>query len=253
MNENEQSVMTRLTKPFRTEEVKWRATMSGLNQEGKPWCRVAPYLDARTLQDRLDDVLGAENWSASYRQSPGQGILCTLRVRINGEWIEKCDAASMTEVEPVKGGISSAYRRACCALGLGRYLYKVGDVYGVVTERGQYKGSAKDKTNNTWVNFRWNPPKLDADTAPEQKPVAKRELPPKPIQKPPAVPPAPAETVRREPTFDDLPMSLKQIFQEVKISPAKAMEMVKRKGHDYAEVERIIRDLLPELNKTAAA
>lgn len=264
MNEKEQGLILRLTAPFRAEEVKWRATMSGLNQKGEPWCMVAPYLDARTIQDRLDSILGAENWTAKYRQGPGSGILCTLSIRINGEWIDKCDAASLTEIEPVKGGISNAFRRASVAWGIGRYLYNIGNAYGYINERGQYKGSAKDKVNNSWVNFRWNPPELEVESSAEPKTTSK-------LARTAAVQPATqAKTTLSSgtmpttgntrnspqplvPTYEELPMSLKQIFQQVKISQAKALDMVRRKNFDYVAVEKLLRELMPDIEKQVAA
>jgi len=250
MKDNENSVLPRLTAPFKPEQVKWRATLSGL-KDGKPWVMVAPYLDARTIQNRLDEILGAMNWSAKYRQGPGSGILCTLSIRINGEWIDKCDAASLTEIEPVKGGISNAFRRASVAWGIGRYLYNVGNLYGFVTEHGQYKASAKNKSTGEWTNFRFQAPKLEGTTQPESKTTTGRDMPPQRNTAP--VPPKREEAARREPTYEELPVSLKQIFEDVKIGKTKALEMCRRKSFDFVEVERIIRDLLPELEKPAAA
>lgn len=266
MNENEKTLMARLTAPFKPEEIKWRATLSGL-KDGKPWVMVAPYLDARTIQNRCDEILGAENWTAKYRQGPGSGILCTLSIRINGEWIDKCDAASLTEIEPVKGGISNAFRRASVAWGIGRYLYNIGNAYGFVNERGQYKGSAKDKVNNSWINFRWNPPKLEVESSAEPKPESK---PAAPVVQPaiqpkiaaafgttsttPTTPVLPQrQSGPREPTYEELPVSLKQIFQQVKISQTKAVDMCRRKGFRYEEVERILRELMPDIEKKVAA
>ena len=255
MNEQEQTLLTRLTAPFSPEAVKWRATMSGLNQKGEPYCLVAPYLDAGALQDRLDSVLGPENWTATYRQGPNEGIMCKLSLRINGEWIHKSDGASVTDIEPVRGAISNSFKRACSVAGIGRYLYQFGNLYGIVTERGIYKGGAKDRTTSVWTNFRWNPPSLpmpkvtDAQTKAE---VTSQQA-PKPSPQPPVIPQPVVEAKKADPSYEGLPKSLKEIFQEVKISPSKAMELVKRKGFNYAEVERILRDLLPELEKPKAA
>lgn len=229
--------------------------MSGLNQKGEPYCLVAPYLDARALQDRLDAVLGPENWTATYKQGPNEGILCKLSLRINGEWIHKSDGASVTDIEPVKGGISNSFRRAAVVWGLGRYLYQFGNLYGIVTERGTYKGGVKDRTTNAWTNFRWNPPSLPQPKIPEVKAKVDIANQPsyKPSSKPPTISQPLAEVKKIDPSYEELPKTLKEIFQEVKISPSKAMELVKRKGFNYEEVERILRDLLPELEKTKAA
>ncbi|MBX3721320.1 MAG: DNA repair protein Rad52 [Turneriella sp.] len=259
MNENEKTPMARLTAPFKPEEIKWRATLSGL-KDGKPWVMVAPYLDARTIQDRLDNVLGADCWTAKYRQGPGSGILCTLSIRINGEWIDKCDAASLTEIEPVKGGISNAFRRASVAWGIGRYLYNIGNAYGFIHERGQYKGSAKDKVNNSWINFRWNPPKLEVESSAKPQNESKPAYQPKPTAAsgttsttPTTLTTSPRVAGTQVPTYEELPMSLKQIFQQVKISQTKALDMVRRKNFDYVAVEKLLRELMPDIEKKVAA
>ena len=51
------------------------------------------------------------------------GFVCTIDIRINGEWVSRSDAAGDTHVEPVKGGASDALKRAAAQWGIGRYLY----------------------------------------------------------------------------------------------------------------------------------
>src|SRR3954465_8717452 len=50
------------------------------------------YVTARTLQNRLDDVIGPENWSADY--IPGEhSVHCKLTIRLpDGQSLTKCDA-----------------------------------------------------------------------------------------------------------------------------------------------------------------
>lgn len=80
------------------------------------------YIDARDVMKRLDDVMGAENWQDKYIPVEG-GFICELSLRIEGEWITKSNGANNTKIEPVKGGISGALKRAAVNWGLGRYLY----------------------------------------------------------------------------------------------------------------------------------
>ena len=51
------------------------------------------------------------------------GFVCTIDIRINGEWVSRSDAAGDTHVEPVKGGASDALKRSAAQWGIGRYLY----------------------------------------------------------------------------------------------------------------------------------
>lgn len=88
------------------------------NKKGKPLA----YIDARHVMDRLDDVVGAENWQDEYSKC-GNVTICKLSIRINGEWITKSDGAPDTNMEGEKGGISDALKRASVKWGVSRYLY----------------------------------------------------------------------------------------------------------------------------------
>jgi hypothetical protein len=71
---------------------------------------------------RLDDVVGMENWQCHYEDLGGR-VICRLSIRVDGEWITKCDGAGDTKIEGEKGGISDALKRAAVLFGVGRYLY----------------------------------------------------------------------------------------------------------------------------------
>jgi hypothetical protein len=72
---------------------------------------------------RLDEVIGMENWKDCYAETASGRLICTLKVRIDGEWIGKTDGAGDTNVEGEKGAISDAFKRAAVKWGIGRYLY----------------------------------------------------------------------------------------------------------------------------------
>lgn len=115
-----------LAAPFDVRELKWRA-------EGKPyqdsktqeWKTLAVvYVDARVVQDRLDEALGPGNWQNHYAAGPNGGVLAGISVRIDGEWITKWDGGENTNFSAVKGGLSDAFKRAAVCWGVGRYLYR---------------------------------------------------------------------------------------------------------------------------------
>ena len=94
------------------------------------------YVQARAIQNRLDEVLGFENWKVSYREIK-EGFLCTLSIRINNEWIEKEDGAGITDYQSIKGGISNAFKRvASSGFGIGRYLYNARDSWYPIKKQG---------------------------------------------------------------------------------------------------------------------
>lgn len=241
-------LLKKLAAPFPESAIKWRAAVSGLNGKGEPFVLAVPYIDARAIQSRLDDVIGAENWMAEYRQGANNGTMCKLSLRIGGEWIAKEDGADLTEIEPIKGGISNAYRRCAVVWGVGRYLYKLSSMYGTIAENGAYKGSARDRSNNSWVNFRWNAPKLPASALPEMnlkvlpgdKPAAENKA---PVKSMPAGKAPQASAAKAEIKIEDVPTSLRELFAELQISDAKGLDLCKRKNYDFAEVERILNDI----------
>ena len=114
-------IYEKLKEKFPEKDLEFRV---GATNSDKTIGLALPYVQARAIQNRLDEVLGFENWKVSYRQIQG-GFLCTLSIRknSNSEWIEKEDGASITDFESVKGGISNSFKRTASIFGIGRYLY----------------------------------------------------------------------------------------------------------------------------------
>ncbi len=108
-----------LMKPFKESELEHKV---GATNKEKTKGLLLTYITARAIQNRLDEVVGIENWRVSYKEIE-EGYIATLEIRIGGEWIAKQDGADKTEFEAIKGGISSALKRAASAWGIGRYLY----------------------------------------------------------------------------------------------------------------------------------
>lgn len=112
-----------LAKPFPATDVRVKPQTVVKGQP--PRALAVFYIDARAVMQRLDDVVGPENWQVEYRPGPAGGVICRLLIRVNGEWIYKENGAENTKVEAVKGGLSDAIRRAAVCWGIGRYLYSV--------------------------------------------------------------------------------------------------------------------------------
>ncbi len=65
------------------------------------------------------------------RYTPAQvgdehGVIASIAIKNpeTGEWVEKQDGSGATDMEPFKGGISGALKRAAVAWGIGRELYR---------------------------------------------------------------------------------------------------------------------------------
>ena len=129
-------MIRRLAEPFPASDIEWK--IQATNQE-KTKALVVPFIDSRAVQYRLDEVAGAGNWHCRYKPwhtverqdkksrervaCPSQ--LCGLYLydAEHGRWIGKWDGAENTEIEPVKGGLSDAFKRAAVLWGIGRYIY----------------------------------------------------------------------------------------------------------------------------------
>ena len=89
----------------------------------------AAYLDARAVMQRLDSVFGVGNWKDAYQLVNGGSVVCTLSVKIDGEWVDKTDVGSPSEQpddgDKLKAAFSDALKRAAIKLGIGRYLYRL--------------------------------------------------------------------------------------------------------------------------------
>jgi hypothetical protein len=153
--------LRRLAAYFTPDELEWRAiTVSKRTGKGL----AAAYITNRAIMERLDEVVGPENWRNEYRPGPGGGVVCGLSIFVDrgegqpGEWVTKWDGADNTDVEAVKGGLSNAMRRAAVQWGVGRYLYELPQQWVPVDDYKQFKVTPR-------VPDRFLPPRADERTA----------------------------------------------------------------------------------------
>ena len=105
-----------LAEPFPPSHVHFRV---GATNQAKDSGIALAFLDSRHVMQRLDDVVGPENWQCRY---PFIGC-CDIGIKIEGEWVWKANGAGETQVEAEKGQYSDAFKRAGAVWGVGRYLY----------------------------------------------------------------------------------------------------------------------------------
>lgn len=157
--------LPRLRDPFAPGDIEWRVQQSG-EKHGKPWARVLAYVTNRAIMERLDEVVGPDSWQNAFKEGPAGGVICGLSVRVvradgTVEWITKWDGAENSDVEPVKGGLSNAMKRAAVQWGIGRYLYDLDEGWARVHDGGRFSAKGKD---GSW--FRWDPPELPSWAVP---------------------------------------------------------------------------------------
>jgi hypothetical protein len=119
-----EAVTTALSAPFDAAQVKFKPAVVSGNR-----ALALAYVDARVIQDRLDDVLGVVGWQDSYRVLPDGSVMCRLRLKIGEQWIAKTDVGGQSEQpdggDRAKAAVSDALKRAAVKFGVGRYLYRL--------------------------------------------------------------------------------------------------------------------------------
>jgi hypothetical protein len=125
-------IKKQLAAPFHSYYVGWKAQATNRD---KTRALAVAYIDARTVMDRLDHVVGPGNWSDTYRLvSAGDGefaIECTLALF----GVSKSDIGTADEDDDgsqaslSKSAYSDALKRAAVKWGIGRYLYRLPKVW----------------------------------------------------------------------------------------------------------------------------
>lgn len=113
-------IFAQLGQQFRKDEVKT------INKGGS----TLPYITARQVMNRLDEVLGPANWWDEYMAFDTY-VVCRLTIELpDGRTITRCDVGGISKTHDAsdaeKTGFSDAFKRAAVKFGIGRYLYNDG-------------------------------------------------------------------------------------------------------------------------------
>jgi hypothetical protein len=153
------AITAALAAPFDAGEVKFKPQAVKNNR-----ALALAYVDARVIQDRLDEVLGVEGWQDEYQLLPDGSVVCKLTLKLGDQWITKMDVGSPSEQpdsgDRLKAAFSDALKRAAVKFGVGRYLYRL------QSQWADYDPVKKQFTR---------PPQLPVFTQPG-RPVPSREL-----------------------------------------------------------------------------
>jgi hypothetical protein len=119
-----EATMQALAAPFAPEAVRFKPAVVTGNR-----ALALAYVDARVIQDRLDNVLGVAGWQDDYECLPDGSVVCRLRLRLGDTWITKVDVGGPSEQpdggDRLKAAFSDALKRAAVKFGVGRYLYRL--------------------------------------------------------------------------------------------------------------------------------
>lgn len=189
--------------PFPVEDIEFRVLRTN---KAKTEGYIAAYVDSRAIQRRLDEVVGWENWQNDFevtqttisKSTTGQNptapnktsneptFVCKLSIysEEKGEWLTKSNGAGSTDIEPVKGGLSNAFKRAASMFGIGRYLYDMKDIKCPIDQGKYIPDNEKYKLEQEYMKFvnKLLAEKKQQPKAEQKKQVAKaasNEAPPK--------------------------------------------------------------------------
>lgn len=152
-------IQAALALPFAPEDLEWRLQQA---YEDRMRGLAVPYVTNRAIQNRLDDVVGPDNWYNDYKpwHSAGkkEAQLCGIAIYFEArkEWITKWDGAEDSDIEPVKGGLSDSMKRAAVQWGVGRVLYSMDTVWVDIEKRGKsyiIKDSERPKLDKAYLGM----------------------------------------------------------------------------------------------------
>ena len=123
----------KLSATFPADRISWRV---GSTNKDKTKGLALAYIDARDVQDRLDEVCGPQNWQNRFSHADSKTI-CEIGIRVDGEWIWKANGAGDTDFEAEKGAISSSFKRAAVMWGIGKYLYDLSNIWVEIEPLGK--------------------------------------------------------------------------------------------------------------------
>lgn len=179
---NARAILSALSAPFPADAISWRV---GSTSKDKSKGMALAYIDSRDVQDRLDAVVGPENWRDEYQEIAGF-VVCKLWIRIDGEWIWKCDGAGKTDVEAEKGMLSDSFKRAAVKWGIGRYLYSLDSPWVAINEFRQIEKGEYGKLRQLLTRNAAGPAPVDSipHEQPKQEPPRQERATPPPTVKP---------------------------------------------------------------------
>lgn len=147
-NFNEQ--LKKLSEPLTISQIDFR--VQSINRGG--YATILAYKDARVDMDRLDEVLGPNNWKREHKLE-NRNCIVSIYDPDKKEWVGKEDTGSESNQDAEKGLASDSFKRACFNLGIGRELYNYPAISVKLNDNEWEKPAdgSKDKPKPTW-NFK---------------------------------------------------------------------------------------------------
>jgi hypothetical protein len=118
------AIHEKLCKPFPLWAIEVKP---GATTKDKTRALALAYVDPRVYFTRLDRLAGPCNWQVEYRPISDRAVLCRLTVLgVVREDIGECDQGDPNQAT---SAAMQAFKRACAAFGMGRYLYSLPQIW----------------------------------------------------------------------------------------------------------------------------
>ncbi len=169
---NWQAIGAALRAPFDPTDVDFRPQGGTFGKNGVTMSRAIAYIDARTVQDRLDAVCGVDGWSFDFEPlATAGGKVTAAKGKLTIFGVTKCDVGDGDATETTKASVSDALKRAAVQFGIGRYLYGLGPFWVTLKkdDNGKIIGMADGEADHARAKL----PRSDGRQAPVA-PVASR-------------------------------------------------------------------------------
>ena len=127
MNDN---ILSQLRQPFEPSTIQWRV---GATNKDKSRGLALAYADSRQYQERLDNLFGLD-WSVRYAPVSDRSVICELTLTLDDKYVTR---SATGNGEDLPSAEAQAFKRACSAFGLGRYLYGTGQRWEAITAQGR--------------------------------------------------------------------------------------------------------------------
>lgn len=226
MTKDAKTIREELSRPFAPEDLEWRIQVTSRDRTSG---LAVPYVTNRAIQDRLDEVVGPENWCNEYRAWHGNGKkeaqICGISIYFEGKgFITKWDGAEDSDIEPVKGGLSDSMKRAAVQWGIGRVLYKMTKPIWVgIEQKGNsfvIRDSERPKLNRAYLELLDKLHQLPTSPGAAQATLAYKQD----VQKEEA-----SQNTQRypaeKPVAEPLPFTTRQLWQYVVVSAQTQQDM----------------------------
>ena len=170
------TVGPRLTERFT--EPRWRVQETTKERQGKFYPEgtrgmLVPYITARDVHRRLDELVGAQHWSTDYTILDAATLAVECRLTIGG--ISKSDVGyplqKSDSAQALKEAYSDATKRAAIQWGIGRWLYEMELQWVDLDRKGQPTYKPAPARSNSHTRRPAPPP---ADPAPAPPPADRR-------------------------------------------------------------------------------